>query len=44
MIAELNFRFWRYLCTQPYLTSLWVPVLAAAFPNHPTPRDPRAGG
>ena len=23
VIAELNFRFWRYLCTQPYLTSLW---------------------
>lgn len=42
VIAELTFGFWRYLCTAPYLTSLWVPALAAAFPNHPTPTDPRA--
>jgi hypothetical protein len=31
VVAELTFGFWRYLCTPPYLTSLWVPVLAAAF-------------
>jgi hypothetical protein len=29
------FGFWRFLCAKDYLTSLWVPVLAAAFPNHP---------
>lgn len=30
VIAELSFGFWRFLCTRPYLTSLWVPALAAA--------------
>lgn len=41
VIAELTFGFWRYLCTAPYLTSLWVPTLTAAFPNHPAAGDPR---
>lgn len=41
VVAELTFGFWRFLCTGPYLTSLWVPALAAAFPNHPDPDDPR---
>lgn len=42
VVAELTFGFWRFLCTTPYLTSLWVPALAAAFPNHPSgPADPR---
>ena len=35
VIAELMFGFWRFLCAKDYLTNLWVPVLAAAFPNHP---------
>ncbi len=42
VIAELNFGFWRFLCTPPYLTSLWVPALAAGFPNHPSAGDARA--
>lgn len=42
VIAELTFGFWRYLCSSAYLTSLWVPAVAAAFPNHPSPSDPRA--
>jgi hypothetical protein len=42
VIAELNFGFWRFLCTRLYLTSLWVPALAAAFPNHPKVGDPHA--
>lgn len=42
VVAELSFGFWRYLCTKPYLTSLWVPALADAFPNHPDLGDPRA--
>lgn len=42
MVAELSFGFWRYLCTKSYLTSLWVPVLADAFGNHPGAGDPRA--
>lgn len=41
VIAELTFGFWRYLCTSPYLTSMWVPALTAAFPNHPIAGDPR---
>lgn len=41
VVAELTFGFWRFLCTGPYLTSLWVPVLASAFPNHPAAGDPR---
>lgn len=41
VIAELNFGFWRYLCTVSYLTSLWVPALASAFPNHPHAGDQR---
>lgn len=32
VVAELNFGFWRYLAAQRYLTSLWVPALATAFP------------
>jgi hypothetical protein len=42
VIAELSFGFWRYLCTRPYLTSLWVPALAAAFPHHPDVGNPFA--
>ena len=41
VIAELSFGFWRYLCKPPYLTSLWVPAVASAFPMHPAARDPR---
>lgn len=41
VIAELSFGFWRYLCTKDYLTSLWVPALVGAFPNHPDAADPR---
>lgn len=41
VVAELTFGFWRFLCTGTYLTSLWVPVLANAFPNHPQQGDPR---
>ncbi len=40
VIAELNFGFWRYLCEPPYLTSLWVPAVASAFPLHPSARYP----
>ena len=42
VVAELSFGFWRFLCTRPYLTSLWVPAVADAFPNHPDHGDPRA--
>ena len=42
VIAELPFGFWRYLCKGAYLTSLWVPALAAAFPLHPTSNDARS--
>lgn len=42
VIAELTFGFWRYLCSGSYLTSLWVPALTRAFPNHPRQGDPRA--
>ena len=41
VIAELNLGFWRYLCTRSYLTSLWVPALTRAFPNHPGGGNPR---
>lgn len=41
VIAELSFGFWRYLCELPYLTSLWVPAIAAAFPMHPAAPDPQ---
>jgi hypothetical protein len=41
VIAELPFGFWRYLCRSAYLTSLWVPALAAAFPDHPASGDAR---
>jgi hypothetical protein len=42
VIAELTLGFWRYLCAPHYLTSLWVPALAGAFPRHPDAGDPRA--
>lgn len=42
VIAELNFGFWRFLCTKPYFTSMWVTALVQAFPNHPAASDPRA--
>ena len=35
IVAELTFGFWRYLCARRYLTSMWVPALAAAFEHHP---------
>jgi hypothetical protein len=41
VIAELNFGFWRFLCTAPYLTSLWVPALTTALPHHPNAGKPR---
>ncbi len=34
VVTELSFGFWRFLCTPHYLTSLWVPALAGAFPGH----------
>ena len=40
VITELSFGFWRHLCGTPYLTTLWVPALAAAFPHHPAPANP----
>ena len=36
VISELNFGFWRFLCSPRYLTTMWVPALAAQFPNHPS--------
>lgn len=33
VVAELSFGFWRYLTTQRYHASLWVPVLHDAFPG-----------
>ena len=39
VISELEFGFWRFLCAERYLTSLWGPALAAQFPHHPTPHD-----
>lgn len=42
VVAELSFGFWRFLCTKPYLTSLWVPAVADAFPHHSAAGDPRA--
>ena len=41
VIAELGFGFWRYLCSSRHLTSLWVPALASAFGQHPSPNDPQ---
>lgn len=35
VIAELSFGFWRYLCAERYLTSLWGPALASQFSHHP---------
>lgn len=32
---SLSLGFWRYLVSSRYLTSLWVPLLAAAFPQGP---------
>ena len=37
VIAELSFGFWRFLCAERYLTSLWSPALGSQFPNRPTP-------
>jgi len=31
-LAETSLGFWRYLASRRYLTSLWMPALAAAFP------------
>ena len=39
VIAELSFGFWRYLCAERYLTSLWGPALASQFPHHPAPEN-----
>ncbi len=41
VLTELNFGFWRHLCAARYLTTLWVPAIAAAFPHHPDPADPK---
>ncbi|MXW42267.1 MAG: hypothetical protein F4X48_05920 [Acidimicrobiia bacterium] len=35
VIAELGFGFWRFLCAARHHTTMWVPALAAQFPNHP---------
>ena len=40
VVAELSFGFWRYLCHNTYLTSMWVPALSAAFPLHRSSSDP----
>ena len=40
VLTELSFGFWQHLCTARYLTTLWVPALAAAFPHHPGPAHP----
>lgn len=40
VVAELNFGFWRFLCDNSYLTSMWVPALSAAFPQHRSPANP----
>ncbi len=37
LISDLNFGFWRFLCSPRYHTTMWVPALAAQFPNHPSP-------
>ena len=39
VIAELGFGFWRFLCTERYLTSLWGPALASRFQHHPAPSN-----
>jgi len=41
VVAELVFGFWRYLCAPRYLTALWIPSLAAAFPDHPNSAAPQ---
>ena len=33
VVAELSFGFWRYLMSQRYHASLWVPSLHKAFPG-----------
>ncbi|HEU0192078.1 MAG TPA: hypothetical protein VFR17_12550 [Mycobacterium sp.] len=33
VIAELPFGFWRFLTASRYLTTLWIPALATAFPH-----------
>ena len=35
VVSELNFGFWRFLSSPRYHTTMWVPALAAQFPNHP---------
>ena len=37
VISELNFGFWRFLCSPRYHTTMWVPALASQFPNHASP-------
>ena len=39
VIVELGFGFWRFLCAERYLTSLWSPALANQFPHHPSPAN-----
>ena len=36
LISELNFGFWRFLCSPRYHTTMWVPALGSQFPNHPS--------
>ena len=38
IIAELSFGFWRYLCAERYLTSLWVPHWPRSFRIIPPPK------
>jgi hypothetical protein len=33
IVSELSFGFWRYLVASRYLTTLWLPALARAFPD-----------
>ena len=35
VIVELGLGFWRFLCSARHHTAMWVPVLAAQFPEHP---------
>ncbi|WP_395152382.1 hypothetical protein [Ilumatobacter sp.] len=39
IVAELTFGFWRFMCASRYLTSMWVPATAGAFPYHPDPAN-----
>lgn len=36
VICELSFGFWRFLLENRYRTSIWIPAIHHAFPNHPS--------